>query len=87
MSEREQREHREEGGDSQTATSREGETMGEAHGDLGQEGAPTPPGAGHPNVGEGVGMPEEGPGRANMDATPPMSTEDQGEATLDEKER
>jgi hypothetical protein len=76
---REQRDQREEGGDSQTATSREGETMGEAHGDEGQQGSPSPPGPGHPYGGEGVGMPDRGAGRAKLDSTQPIGTEDQGE--------
>lgn len=78
MSEREQPEPREEGGESQTAAgSREAETMDEAHEEPG--GAPTPPGPGHPAPGEGAGMPDRGAGRANMEATPPIGTEDQGE--------
>ena len=79
MSQREQPEPREEGGESQTATSREGEGMDEAHGESGS--APTPPEAGHPHAGEGAGMPDRGAGQAKMDATPSSSTEDQGEAT------
>ena len=90
MSEREQSEPRKEGGESQTAESRGGETMDEAHGESGQGGAPTPPGPGHPYPGEGVGMPDRGAGRAKMDTTQPVGTEDQGEvshASTEEQER
>ena len=52
--------------------------MDDAHGDAGEEGAPTAPEPGHPHEGEGPGMPEGGPGRAAMDVTPPIGTEDQG---------
>ena len=81
VSEREHRDRREEGGDSQTAASREDETMGEAHGEEGQGGAPTPPGPGHPYPGQGVGLPEQGSGRAAMESSQPIGTEDQGEPT------
>jgi hypothetical protein len=79
MTEREQPEPREEGGDSTTAGGREAETMDEAHQEAGHGGAPTPPGPGHPHVGEGAGMPDRGAGRAKEDSTPPIGTEDQGE--------
>jgi hypothetical protein len=85
MAEREQREQREEGGDSQTAESREGETMDEAHTE--PEGAARQPGPGHPHPGEGVGLPEQGPGRAAMESTPPIGTEDQGEPTQESAEQ
>src|SRR3712207_9168405 len=53
VTEREQPEPREEGGDSTAAGSLEGERRDEAHGDAGHEGAPTPPEPGHPHEGEG----------------------------------
>jgi hypothetical protein len=77
MTEREQRESREEGGESQTATSREGETMDEAHQE--PDGAPVQPGPGHPHPGEGVGLPDEGAGRAAVESTPPIDRKDEGE--------
>lgn len=79
MSEREHPEPREEDGESQTASSREGETMDEAHSEPG--GAATPPEPGHPYPGEGAGMPDSGAGRAKEEATPPLGTEDQGDAS------
>jgi hypothetical protein len=79
MSEREPTRAREEGGDSQTVGSREGEKMDEAHSESPGEGAT--PEAGHPVGGEGAGMPEEGAGRTNEQSTPPMPTEDQGDPT------
>ena len=72
---------REQGGESQTTAGRGHESMDEAHDESGRGGAPTPPEAGHPAGGEGVGMPEEGAGRAKEKTTQPIGTEDQGDPT------
>ncbi len=79
MTERGQPEPREEGGDSQTAQSREDEAMEDSKTE--RAGQARVPEAGHPVEGEGVGLPEQGAGRAAMEATPPIGTEDQGEPT------